>query len=324
MSGFGSDVSESREDDKDVSERPAVRRFTFRELDTLTKRFRLTSVLGRGGFGTVYEGKFENTTVAVKTTGSISNPRYDALKENEFMTEVLMLSLLQHPNVIRMIGYCVDRDRRGLVYEYMRNGSLEKCLFDVKSGNILIDSTYNPRLADFGLSVVGHCDQSKLSTPGVDSRGTMGYVDPEYFINENLSFQSDTYGLGVVLLELLTGCRSLDSTRPDKEISLVQWVFDVCEGSSHQIADPLLEGKYPERGFSQVVKLSAMCFQRVPDERPSMSCIIELLTEVLLAETQPGAIEPSNELEPLKELAETQPRASEPSNELEPLKDSSF
>ncbi|CAN1811751.1 Serine/threonine-protein kinase PBL27 [Linum perenne] len=178
------------------------------------------------------------------------------------MTEVLMLSLLQHPNVIRMIGYCVDRDRRGLVYEYMRNGSLEKCLFDkppfeplnwvtrikivvgvakalnylhheanppiihrhVKSGNILIDSTYNPRLADFGLSVVGHCDQSKLSTPGVDARGTMGYVDPEYFINENLSFQSDTYGLGVVLLELLTGCRSLDSTRPDKEISLVQWV----------------------------------------------------------------------------------------------------
>ncbi|CAN1811752.1 Serine/threonine-protein kinase PBL36 [Linum perenne] len=81
----------------------------------------------------------------------------------------------------------------------------------VKSGNILIDSTYNPRLADFGLSVV-------------DARGTMGYIDPEYFINENLSFQSDTYGLGVVLLELLTGCLSLDGTRPDKEISLVQWV----------------------------------------------------------------------------------------------------
>ncbi|KAL5712918.1 non-specific serine/threonine protein kinase [Ranunculus cassubicifolius] len=255
----GSDSKKESTGSKDGSTAHiAAQTFTFRELAAATKNFRPECLMG-GGFGRVYKGRLESTGQAV----AVKQLDRDGLQGNrEFLVEVLMLSLLHHPNLVNLIGYCADGDQRFLVYEFMPLGSLEDHLHDLppnkesldwntrmkiaagaakgleylhdkanppviyrdfKSSNILLDEEYHPKLSDFGLAKLGPVgDKTHVSTRVM---GTYGYCAPEYAMTGQLTLKSDVYSFGVVFLELITGRKAIDNTRGAGENNLVAWVI---------------------------------------------------------------------------------------------------
>ncbi|PNT74522.1 hypothetical protein BRADI_1g16480v3 [Brachypodium distachyon] len=218
-----------------------------------------------------------------------------------------MLSLLHHPNLVNLIGYCADGDQRLLVYEYMPLGSLEDHLHDpspdktrldwntrmtiaagaakglehlhdktnppviyrdLKCSNILLGEGYHPKLSDFGLAKLGPVgDKTHVSTRVM---GTYGYCAPEYAMTGQLTLKSDVYSYGVVLLEIITGRRAIDVTRAAGEQNLVAWARPLFKDRRKfpQMADPALKGQYPSRGLYQALAVAAMCVQEQPTMRP--------------------------------------------------------
>lgn len=292
----------------------AAQTFTFRELAATTKNFRQECLIGEGGFGRVYRGRLEKTNqeVAVKQLD-----RNGLQGNREFLVEVLMLSLLHHKNLVNLIGYCADGDQRLLVYEYMPLGSLEDHLLDLhpqqrpldwftrmkialdaakgleylhdkanppviyrdlKSSNILLDNDFNAKLSDFGLAKLGPTgDKSHVSSRVM---GTYGYCAPEYQRTGQLTVKSDVYSFGVVLLELITGRRAIDNTRPTREQYLVTWAHPVFKAPHRytELADPLLHGDYPMRGLHQAIAVAAMCLNDEPSVRPLISDVVTALS----------------------------------------------
>ncbi|XP_038874380.1 serine/threonine-protein kinase PBS1 [Benincasa hispida] len=288
--------------------------FTFRELAIATKNFRPECFIGEGGFGRVYKGRLESTgqIVAVKQLD-----RNGLQGNREFLVEVLMLSLLHHPNLVNLIGYCADGDQRLLVYEFMPLGSLEDHLHEIppekepldwntrmkiaagaargleylhdkanppviyrdfKSSNILLDEGYHPKLSDFGLAKLGPVgDKSHVSTRVM---GTYGYCAPEYAMTGQLTVKSDVYSFGVVFLELITGRRAIDSTRPQGEQNLVTWArpFFNDRRRFSKLADPQLQGRYPMRGLYQALAVASMCTQEQAAARPLIGDVVTALS----------------------------------------------
>ncbi|KAM0887378.1 hypothetical protein ACQ4PT_029039 [Festuca glaucescens] len=292
----------------------AAQTFTFRELAAATNNFRADCLLGEGGFGRVYKGYLEsvNQVVAIKQLDR------DGLQGNrEFLVEVLMLSLLHHPNLVNLIGYCADGDQRLLVYEYMPLGSLEDHLHDpspdkpwldwntrmkiaagaakglehlhdktnppviyrdLKCSNILLGEGYHPKLSDFGLAKLGPVgDKTHVSTRVM---GTYGYCAPEYAMTGQLTLKSDVYSYGVVLLEIITGRRAIDNTRAAGEQNLVAWARPLFKDRRKfpQMADPALEGRYPSRVLYQALAVAAMCVQEQPTMRPVIGDVVTALS----------------------------------------------
>ncbi|XP_020111719.1 serine/threonine-protein kinase PBS1-like isoform X1 [Ananas comosus] len=291
--------------------------FTFRELTAATKNFRQECFLGEGGFGRVYKGRLESTGQIV----AIKQLDRNGLQGNrEFLVEVLMLSLLHHPNLVNLIGYCADGDQRLLVYEYMPLGSLEDHLHDLpldkepldwntrmkiaagaargleylhdkanppviyrdfKSSNILLDEGFHPKLSDFGLAKLGPVgDKSHVSTRVM---GTYGYCAPEYAMTGQLTVKSDVYSFGVVLLELITGRKAIDSTRPHGEQNLVSWALQARplfndRRKLPKMADPRLDGRYPMRGLYQALAVASMCIQSEAASRPLIADVVTALS----------------------------------------------
>ncbi|XP_039020108.1 probable serine/threonine-protein kinase PBL23 [Hibiscus syriacus] len=230
----------------------------------------------------------------------------------EFFSEVLMLSLVQHPNLVNLIGYCADGDQRILVYEYMPNGSLENHLLDLapgeqpldwhtrmkiavgaakgleylhdfadppiifrdfKASNILLDESFNPKLSDFGLAKLGPTEGKEHVSTRV--MGTYGYCAPEYAMTGKLTTKSDVYSFGVVLLEMISGRRAIDLERPIEEQNLVAWAEPFFkEKKFTSMADPLLEGNYPLKGLCQALAVAAMCLQEDAETRPLIADVI--------------------------------------------------
>uniref|UniRef100_A0A7N0ZWD3 non-specific serine/threonine protein kinase n=1 Tax=Kalanchoe fedtschenkoi TaxID=63787 RepID=A0A7N0ZWD3_KALFE len=292
----------------------AAQTFMFRELASATKNFRQECLLGEGGFGRVYKGKLEKTgqIVAVKQLD-----RNGLQGNKEFLVEVLMLSLLHHPNLVNLIGYCADGDQRLLVYEYLPLGSLEDHLLDLsprqkpldwytrmkimhgaakgleylhdtanppviyrdlKSSNILLDKEHNAKLSDFGLAKLGPVgDKSHVSTRVM---GTYGYCAPEYQRTGQLTTKSDVYSFGVVLLEMITGRRVIDTSRPRPEQNLVSWAEPMFKESQRhaELVDPLLRGDFPGKGLSQAIAVAAMCLQEDPAVRPAIVDVVTALS----------------------------------------------
>ncbi|KAK6937660.1 Protein kinase domain [Dillenia turbinata] len=292
----------------------AAETFTFRELATATKNFRQECLVGEGGFGRVYKGKLERTgqIIAVKQLD-----RNGLQGNKEFLVEVLMLSLLHHPNLVNLIGYCADGDQRLLVYEYMPGGSLEDHLLDLspnqkpldwftrmkialgaakgleylhdkanppviyrdlKSSNILLDKEFNAKLSDFGLAKLGPVgDNSHVSSRVM---GTYGYCAPEYQRTGQLTVKSDVYSFGVVMLELITGRRAIDTLKRPEEQNLVSWAEPMLKDPSRysELADPILKGNFPARGLNQAVAVAHMCINEEASMRPLMSDVVTALS----------------------------------------------
>ncbi|CAN1172148.1 Probable serine/threonine-protein kinase PBL23 [Linum perenne] len=285
--------------------------FSFRELTVATQNFTYENMIGEGGFGRVYKGQIEDKDVAVKQLD-----RNGFQGNREFLVEVLMLSLLHHSNLVNLVGYCADGDQRILVYEYLPNGSLEDHLLDLpegkaaldwssrmkvaagaakgleylhetadppviyrdfKASNILLDAEFNAKLSDFGLAKLGPTgDNTHVSTRVM---GTYGYCAPEYALTGQLTSKSDVYSFGVVFLEIITGRRVIDNSRPPEEHNLVNWATPLLKDRNKfdLLADPLLGGNYPQKGLHQALAVAAMCLQEEAAIRPLMSDVVTAL-----------------------------------------------
>ncbi|XP_057809872.1 probable serine/threonine-protein kinase PBL23 [Salvia miltiorrhiza] len=295
--------------------------FTFHDLSVATNNFDADNLVGEGGFGRVYKGRIngKDEDVAVKQLD-----RNGFQGNREFLVEVMMLSLLHHQNLVNLVGYCSEGDQRILVYEYMINGSLEDHLLntspekkgltwdvrmkiahgaargleylhetasppviyrDFKSSNILLDANFNPKLSDFGLAKIGPVGER----PHVSTRvmGTYGYCAPEYASTGQLTTKSDVYSFGVVFLEMITGRRVIDNARPSQEHNLIEWAQPLFKDKKkfHTMADPLLEGNYPEKSLYQALAIAAMCLQEDAASRPLIS---DVVTALEFLSPQPG------------------------------------
>ncbi|XVF46422.1 hypothetical protein PTKIN_Ptkin03bG0025300 [Pterospermum kingtungense] len=290
-----------------------AQQFTFEDVAAATGNFRSDCFLGEGGFGKVYKGFLEKTNqvVAIKQLD-----RNGLQGIREFVVEVLTLSMAEHSNLVKLIGFCAEDDQRLLVYEYMPLGSLENHLHDLPPGrkpldwnnrmkiaagaargleylhekmkppviyrdlkcsNILLGEGYHPKLSDFGLAKVGPIgDKTHVSTRVM---GTYGYCAPDYAMTGQLTFKSDIYSFGVVLLELITGRKAIDDTRDRLEQNLVAWARPMFKDRRNfsQMVDPLLEGQYPIRGLYQALAIAAMCVQEQPNMRPAISDVVMAL-----------------------------------------------
>lgn len=291
--------------------------FTFDELKTITEHFRQDHMLGGGGFGSVYKGfiredigkGLDPVTVAVKVHDGDNSFQ----GHREWLAEVIFLGQLSHPNLVKLIGYCCEDEHRVLIYEYLARGSVENNLFsrvllplswsirmkialgaakglaflhdaerpviyrDFKTSNILLDTEYNAKLSDFGLAKDGPVgDKSHVSTRIM---GTYGYAAPEYIMTGHLTPRSDVYSYGVVLLELLTGRKSLDKSRPGREQNLTDWALPLLREKKKMLnlVDPRLEGDYPIKGVNKAAMLAYHCLNRNPKARPLMRDIVDSL-----------------------------------------------
>ncbi|XP_055801495.1 probable serine/threonine-protein kinase PBL23 [Solanum dulcamara] len=286
---------------------------TYNDLSLATNNFDSECLLGEGGFGKVYKGHIEskNIDVAVKQLD-----RNGFQGNREFLVEVLLLSLLHHPNLVTLVGYCSDGDQRILVYEFMSNGSLEDHLLelgpeqksldwitrmkiaegaargleylhetanplviyrDFKASNILLDENFNPKLSDFGLAKLGPTgDKTHVSTRVM---GTYGYCAPEYASTGQLTTKSDVYSFGVVFLEIITGRRVIDNSLPSEEQNLVVWATPLFRDKTkfHLMADPSMGGDYPMKALYQALAIAAMCLQEEASTRPLMSDVVTAL-----------------------------------------------
>ncbi|EFH53741.1 predicted protein [Arabidopsis lyrata subsp. lyrata] len=290
------------------------KRFTYPEVLKMTKN--LQRPLGEGGFGVVYHGDLNGSEqVAVKLLSQTSAQGY-----KEFKAEVELLLRVHHINLVSLVGYCDEQDHFALIYEYMSNGDLHQHLSgkhggsvlnwgtrlqiaietalgleylhtgckpamvhrDVKSTNILLDEEFKAKIADFGLSrsfQVGG-DQSRVSTVVA---GTLGYLDPEYYLTSELSEKSDVYSFGILLLEIITNQRVIEQTREKPNIA--EWVtFLINKGDTSQIVDPKLHGNYDTHSVWRTLEVAMSCANPSSAKRPNMSQVIINLKECLASE----------------------------------------
>ncbi|KAG7025896.1 Serine/threonine-protein kinase RIPK, partial [Cucurbita argyrosperma subsp. argyrosperma] len=295
--------------------------FTFKELTQITQNFTKGNYLGEGGFGPVFKGFIpHNFKLGLKKSQHVAVKILDldgSQGHREWLAEVFFLGQLRHPNLVNLIGYCLEDEQRLLVYEYMEGGNLENLLFkgcyvsnltwlqrtkialgsakglaflhepekpiifrDFKASNILLDSDYNPKLSDFGLATNGLDEDDTHVTTQI--MGTEGYAAPEYLMTGHLSTMSDVFSFGVFLLELLTGRRAVDKNRPSREQNLVAWGRHRLNDQNklEKIIDPRLEGKYSNEGAKKLAAIAYQCLSHHPKCRPSMASVVKGLEAV--------------------------------------------
>ncbi|XP_055809791.1 proline-rich receptor-like protein kinase PERK9 [Solanum dulcamara] len=283
--------------------------FTYEELVKATGDFSTENLLGAGGFGSVYKGCLQDgRDVAVKQL-DIGGRQGD----REFRAEVEIISRIHHRHLVSLVGYCISENRRLLVYEYVPNNSLyfhlhaegmpvmdwttrvkiavgaargiaylhEDCNpriihRDIKSSNILLDINFEARVSDFGLAKLAQDTKTHVTTRVV---GTFGYMAPEYASSGKLTEKSDIYSFGVVLLELITGRKPVDTSQPLGDESLVEWARPLLTHALEkfefdQLADPRLERNYVIPEMFQLIEAAAACVRHSAAKRPGMGQIM--------------------------------------------------
>ncbi|GMH03747.1 hypothetical protein Nepgr_005586 [Nepenthes gracilis] len=283
--------------------------FSYSELELATGGFSKANFLAEGGFGSVHRGVLpDGLAIAVKQHKSTSSQG-----DVEFCSEVEVLSCAQHRNVVMLIGYCIEEKRRLLVYEYICNGSLDIHLYgpnqgplewyarhkiavgaarglrylheecrvgcivhrDMRPNNILLTHDYEPLVGDFGLA-----RWQPDGDTGVQTRviGTFGYLAPEYARSGQITEKADVYSFGVVLVELLTGRKAVDLTRPKGQQCLTEWARPILQQYAiDELIDPRLENRYSEQQVYCTMHAASLCIQRDPHLRPRMSQVLRIL-----------------------------------------------
>ncbi|KAL9384340.1 hypothetical protein Peur_021350 [Populus x canadensis] len=289
----------------------SVKTFTFAELEKATDKFSSKRILGEGGFGRVFDGSMEDgTEVAVKLL-----TRNNQNGDREFIAEVEMLSRLHHRNLVKLIGICIEGRTRCLVYELVRNGSVESHLHgvdnnkgpldwdarlkialgaarglaylhedsnprvihrDFKASNVLLEEDFTPKVSDFGLAREATEGSHHISTRVM---GTFGYVAPEYAMTGHLLVKSDVYSYGVVLLELLSGRKPVDMSQPPGQENLVTWARPLLTSREglEQLVDPSLAGSYDFDDMAKVAAIASMCVHSEVANRPFMGEVVQAL-----------------------------------------------
>ncbi|XP_024517011.1 probable LRR receptor-like serine/threonine-protein kinase At1g56140 [Selaginella moellendorffii] len=291
------------------SDTVGIKVYSYKELYEATDGFNPTKKLGQGGFGSVYVGNLQDQTlVAVKQLLHQTQQGREA-----FRKEIRILSSVQHRNLVAVRGYCLEAEHPMLVCDYMRNGSLDHFLHgsrgfltwnqrrkiaidtafglaylhdeskhriihcDLKPPNILLDDDLMPRIADFGMARL--YEEGKSHVTATKMGGTIGYLAPEYAMHYQLSDKADVYSYGVVLLEIISGRRAIDSAAPREEVVLVDFAQSLASISTLELVtllDKKLEGEGGEISVAEVVdmaRVAVLCTLENPLLRPRMRAV---------------------------------------------------
>ncbi|KAM7503445.1 hypothetical protein LguiB_002349 [Lonicera macranthoides] len=292
----------------------SLRFFKYKEMKTATKNF--SEKLGEGGFGSVFKGTLPNSsTIAVKR---LKNLKQGEKEDKQFRAEVSTIGLVQHINLVRLVGFCIKGTKRFLVYDYMVNGSLESHLFslknpnscldwkkrynialgtarglaylhekcrdcivhcDIKPENILLDNEFNSKVGDFGLAKLIGREFSRVLTT---IRGTRGYLAPEWISGEAITPKADVFSFGMVLLEIISGKRNRDLCEGNYDYFPALVANRLNDGEEViTLLDKRLEGEADVNEVTRACRVAIWCLQNNEKERPSMGSVVQILEGVL-------------------------------------------
>ncbi|XP_010928966.1 probable receptor-like serine/threonine-protein kinase At5g57670 [Elaeis guineensis] len=289
-------------------QKPSWRCFSYEEISRATNNFHHDNMVGRGGYAEVFRGDLQNgQSVAVKR---LAKGNTSEKKEREFLTELGIIGHVSHPNTAFLIGCCIENGLH-LIFDFSPNGSLASALHgkngkflewsvrykiaigiarglhylhrccrrriihrDIKASNVLLGPDFEPQISDFGLAK--WLPKQWTHHYIIPIEGTFGYLAPEYFMHGIVDEKTDVFAFGVLLLEIVTGRRPVDSSKP----SLLLWAKPLIEsGKIAELADPKLEGKYDMGQLQRLVLTASYCVRQTSIWRPSMSEVLQLLTD---------------------------------------------
>ncbi|CAA0832824.1 G-type lectin S-receptor-like serine/threonine-protein kinase [Striga hermonthica] len=305
---------------KDESERVNIQElplFTFKTLADATNQFHDENMLGRGGFGYVYKGRLASgKEIAVKRLSAASGQGME-----EFMNEAIVISKVQHRNLVKLVGCCVEREEKMLVYEYMPNNSLDICLFDpahpsqkildwkkrlsimegtgrgllylhmdsrlkiihrdLKPSNVLLDEDYNPKISDFGMARIFGGNQDQANTARVV--GTYGYMAPEYAMDGRFSEKSDVYSFGVLMLEIISGKKNTHYYNQEWSLSLLGCAWKLwSENNGTAFADRTIANPVFQGEIVRCIHIALLCVQEFPQDRPPVQTVLSMLSREIV------------------------------------------
>ncbi|XP_050261520.1 leucine-rich repeat receptor protein kinase HPCA1-like [Quercus robur] len=289
-----------------------VRWFSLKELEKYTKHFLVANEIGSGGYGKVYRGSLPTgQLIAIKQAKKESKQG-----KLEFKTEIELLSRVHHKNLVSLMGFCFKKGEQILVYEYVLNGSLKDSLSgksgirldwmrrlnvalgaargltylhefanppiihrDIKSNNILLDESLNAKVSDFGISKpMANSESSHVIT---QVKGTMGYMDPEYYMTHRLTEKSDVYSFGVLMLELITARKPIEHGK--YIVREVQEKMDKTKDlyNLHEFLDPAIGLGTTLNGFEKFVDLAMRCVEEAGSNRPMMAEVVKEIENIM-------------------------------------------
>ncbi|KAJ7962988.1 putative Receptor protein kinase [Quillaja saponaria] len=289
--------------------------FSFGSIATATDNFSSANKLGEGGYGPVYKGKLKDgQEIAIKRLSRSSGQGLE-----EFKNEAQLIAKLQHRNLVRLQGFCIEGEERILIYEYMPNKSLDFYLFDfnekkvlnwkrrfciiegiaqglvylhnfsrltvvhrdLKASNILLDDEMRPKISDFGMAKIFKSKENEEKTNRI--AGTFGYMSPEYAFRGVVSIKTDVFSYGVLLLEIVTGKKGNNYYQTDGPINLIGYAWQLwIEGKASELIDPILEGSYSPSEVLRCIHIGLLCVQDKATDRPTMLDVVSFLSSEII------------------------------------------